>query len=86
MSYRPATHVLTVELQADPTAIGCRAHPGFEHDFFKQERTNHRIAPPGPFQDLGKGGQSFIIWNGLPVLDSGELPGAEWTAGLDSGP
>ena len=82
--YHPETHVLSVDLQADPMKIGCQAHPALDNDFMGQKRTNHRNVPPGPFRDLRQGGGRFVIWQGLPILEGGSLPCANWTARLGS--
>ena len=82
--YHPETHVLSVDLQADPVKIGCQAHPALDNDFMGEKRTNHRGVPPGPFRDLRQVGGRFVIWQGLPILEGGSLPCANWTARLGS--
>ena len=84
MHYQSETHVLSVDLQADPMKIGCQAHPALDNDFMGQKRTNHRNVPPGPFRDLRQGGGHFVIWQGLPILEEGGLPAADWTVRLAS--
>ncbi len=74
VTYEPATLELTVNLPFDPRAVGSTSHPRIDRDFSGQPVPRDGKATPGPFQSAARGANRFRVWDGLPLLDAGELP------------
>jgi len=60
----------------DPATVGSTNHDWIDKDFFGKPIPKNGRAIPGPFQNLKQGVITFRVWDGLPLLAQGELPGA----------
>lgn len=74
MSYNPKTHELLFNIAFNPGTVGSQNHKFVDDDFFGNYIPQNGKALPGPFQTLKKGKNSFVIWEGLDILEIGELP------------
>ena len=74
ISYNPDTHELILDVAFDPAAVGSQNHKFVDNDFFRNKVPQNGKALPGPFQQLRKGRNSFIVWDGLKILEQGKLP------------
>ena len=74
VQYNPESHELVLDIPYDPKEVGSKNHEFVDVDYFKNEITQNGSALPGPFQNLKKGTNKFKIWDGLPIMDKGELP------------
>lgn len=74
VEYSRESHKLVVDIPYDPKEIGSKNHEGIDFDYFGNEIAQDGKALPGPFQMVRKGKNRFKIWNGLPILEKGELP------------
>ncbi len=72
--YSSATHELELDIPYDPKAIGSKNHELIDFDYLGKDIAQDGKALPGPFQMLKKGKNKFKIWDGLPILEKGELP------------
>ncbi len=79
VNYDPETHTLRVYLGVDPSKIGSTDVERVTRDYFDAPIPSGGEAKPGPFQDLELGENEYVIWRGLPILEEGELPPADWT-------
>ncbi|PKQ44634.1 right-handed parallel beta-helix repeat-containing protein [Confluentibacter flavum] len=74
VQYNKETLELVIEIPYDPKEIGSKNHELIDFDYLGNEIAQDGKAIPGPFQILKKGKNKFKIWNGLPILEKGELP------------
>ena len=74
VEYSRAIHELVLDIPYDPKAIGSQNHQRIDFDYLGKNIAQDGKALPGPFQILKKGKNKFKIWNGLPILEKGELP------------
>ncbi|MDN5213618.1 right-handed parallel beta-helix repeat-containing protein [Fulvivirgaceae bacterium BMA12] len=74
VQYSPDSHELVINIPYDPEEVGSKNHEFVDVDYFNNEIAQNGKALPGPFQGLKKGTNKFKIWEGLPILDKGELP------------
>lgn len=74
VQYSIETHELVIDIPYDPKEIGSKNHELIDFDYLGNEIAQDGKALPGPFQILKKGKNKFKIWNGLPILEKGELP------------
>ena len=65
---------IKVTLTFDPTNIGSTEYEKIRTDFEGTPIPKDGNAMPGPFQSLRAGKNIFKVWNGLPLLEKGELP------------
>ncbi|MHC4743138.1 MAG: right-handed parallel beta-helix repeat-containing protein, partial [Planctomycetota bacterium] len=76
VSYDRVGHELTISVPFAPSKVGSTNHRWIDNDFLGTPIPQNGRAIPGPFQNLKRGINTFRIWDGLPVLSSGQLPGA----------
>ncbi|TWT84249.1 hypothetical protein CA13_57250 [Planctomycetes bacterium CA13] len=76
VSYEPKSHELTVFVPFDPKVVGSQPSEVVEKDFWLRPISKSGNASPGPFQNLKQGMNVFRIWDGLPMLGTGDLPGS----------
>jgi hypothetical protein len=75
VSYDPESHEVTMAIPFDPSRLGSTDHEFMDNDFWGDTVPQNGRALPGPFQNLEQGENVFCVWNGLPVIEAGELPG-----------
>ena len=75
VSYDAARCELSIAIPFDPAAVGSTNHAWIDKDFFGAPVPQDGGALPGPFQNLKQGRNTFRVWDGLPLLASGQLPG-----------
>ena len=74
VSYDQTKLNLKIRLTFDPAGIGSIEYKKIKKDFAGNPIPKDGNAIPGPFQTLRTGNNIFNIWDGLPLLDKGELP------------
>lgn len=77
--YDRDSYTLSVYVEADPSGIGSVDREEVTRDYFGKPLPGNGTSKPGPFQDLRRGRNRFVIWNGLPRVEEGELPPVDWT-------
>lgn len=79
VDYQPDKQQLTIYLEAAPPRIPSETYRSIVSEFPGEEMSPEEGEYPGPFGQLRAGANPFDIWDGLPILNEGELPPAEWT-------
>ena len=74
VSYDQTKLEIKVTLTFDPTNIGSTEYEKIRTDFEGTPIPKDGNAMPGPFQSLRAGKNIFKVWDGLPLLEKGELP------------
>ncbi|NRB44959.1 MAG: hypothetical protein HRU47_09120 [Verrucomicrobiales bacterium] len=74
VSYDQTKLNLKIRLTFDPAGIGSIEYKKIKKDFAGNPIPKDGNAIPGPFQTLRTGNNIFNIWDGLSLLDKGELP------------
>jgi len=74
VSYDAGNFELTVSVPFDPKTVGSTDHDMIDRDFFGRPIPQNGRRLPGPFQDLKQGVNTFQVWDGLPLLEEGQLP------------
>ena len=74
VAYNPETHELKLFIAFKPKLCGTQNHKFVDMDFYGENIPQNNMAIPGPFQSLHKGENVFLVWQGLKVLEEGELP------------
>ena len=74
VSYDPVRCEISLTIPFDPASIGSTNHAWIDKDFSGKSVPQDGRALPGPFQTLRQGRNTFRVWEGLPLLASGELP------------
>lgn len=74
VEYLPENQEIEIFVPFDPAMCGSQNHKFVDHDFFGKSISQNNKAIPGPFQNLKKGKNSFKVWDGLRILEEGELP------------
>ncbi len=72
--YNPEAHELVLDIRYDPKEVGSKNHEFVDRDYFNNGIAQNGKAITGPFQTLKKGKNKFVIWDGLRILDRGQLP------------
>ncbi|MFG0290877.1 MAG: right-handed parallel beta-helix repeat-containing protein, partial [Rhodopirellula sp. JB044] len=74
VTYTPETQHLRIEMPFDPASVGATVRENITHDFFKEPLSTKHVRKPGPFQKIKRGVNEYKIWDGLPILNPGQLP------------
>ena len=74
VGFDQGTQTLEISIPFELAAVGSIPHPKVTRDFFGNPLPTEGRAKPGPIQSLGQGRQQFEIWQGLPILERGQLP------------
>jgi hypothetical protein len=75
VTYNAVTYEVSIFVSFDPATVGSTNHHWIDKDFFGSPIPKTGRALPGPFQNLKRGVNTFRVWDGLPLLAEGELPG-----------
>ena len=75
VSYDGESCELTLIVPFDPERVGSTNHQWLDKDFLGAAVPQDNRAIPGPFQNLKKGTNVVQVWDGLPLLEEGQLPG-----------
>lgn len=65
---------MTLVVPFDPRRVGSANHKWLDRDFLGAAVPQDNRAMPGPFQNLKKGTNIVRVWDGLPLLENGQLP------------
>ena len=79
-SYNRETYTLTLTIDFDPALIGSINHTKAGKDFIDLPIPQNGKALPGPFQNLKEGINNYVVWKGIPILKSGQLPSSDVTS------
>jgi hypothetical protein len=79
-SYNREKYTLTLTIDFDPALIGSVNHTKAGRDFIDSPIPQNGNALPGPFQNLKEGINTYSVWNGIPILESGQLPSSDVTS------
>lgn len=74
VSYDPEKYELTVFVPFDPREAGSKNHAFVDVDFWGETIPQNQQALPGPFQNLKKGINTLVVWDGMCVLTENTLP------------
>ena len=74
VSYDQENLRLNIKIPFDPTSLGSIDYEKVKLDFLGTPVPKNGNAVPGPFQSLKRGNNIFRVWDGLPLLNKGELP------------
>ena len=74
VSYDATTCAVSITVPFDPGTMGSTNHDWIDNDFFGNLIPQNGRALPGPFQNLKRGVNTFVVWDGLPLLAPKELP------------
>ena len=74
VSYDQDTLELILNVPFELADIGSTNHEKIDNDFGGKQVVQDGTALPGPFQSPRKGENVFKVWDGLPLLEEGELP------------
>ena len=74
VGYDPIKYELSIFIPFDPRVVGSQNHQFVDVDFQGNMIPQNNCALPGPFQNLKKGTNRIVVWDGLCVLKENALP------------